>query len=95
LHGAPDIIHTDNGSQFTSDAFVSSITESGANPRINDKGNVIIKHLNRTLLYDEVRPNVYLTVAKVKRTILRNIEKFNIIRPDASLGSVIPNYTHE
>ena len=30
LHGAPNIINTDQGSQFTSDAFVAAVTESGA-----------------------------------------------------------------
>jgi putative transposase len=36
LHGAPDISNTDQDSQFTSDAFVTTVTESGADRHTTD-----------------------------------------------------------
>ncbi len=38
LHGAPGIINADQGSQFTSDAFVAAVATSGARLRMDGKG---------------------------------------------------------
>lgn len=59
-YGAPEIINTDQGVQFTSEAFVDAVKESGAKLSMDGKGraidNVFIERLWRTVKYE----NVYL-----------------------------------
>ena len=70
LHGAPGIINTDQGSKFTSDAFVAAVAESGA--RLSMKGkdtwteNIVIERLWLSLKYEVVYVRAYDTVADAK-----------------------------
>ena len=99
LHGAPGITNTDQGSQFTSDAFVAAVTESGAKLSMDGKGawtdNIFIERFWRSLKYEEVYLKAYDSVADAKRSIRRYIENYNSIRPHASLGGNTPNEIHE
>ena len=98
LHGAPDIIHTDQGSQFTSVAFVAAVTESGAKLIMDGKGawadNIFIERFWRSLKYEDVYLRAYDTVADAKRWIYRYIERYNTIRPHSSLGGKTPDKIH-
>jgi putative transposase len=57
LHGAPEIINSDQGSQFTSDAFVAAVATSGARLSMDGKGawtdNIFIERFWRSLKYEE------------------------------------------
>ena len=98
LHGAPDILNTDQGSQFTSDAFVAAVATSGARLSMDGKGawtdNIFIERFWRSLKYEEVYLRAYDTVADAKRWIYRYIERYNTIRPHASLGGKTPDKIH-
>ena len=91
LYGAPEIINTDQGSQFTSDAFVAAVATSGARLSMDGKGtwtdNISIECFWRSLRYEEVYLRAYDTVADAKRWIYR----YNSIRPHASLGGKTPD----
>jgi putative transposase len=99
LHGAPAILNTDQGSQFTSDAFVAAVATSGAQLSMDGKGawtdNIFIERFWRSLKYEEVYLKAYDSVADAKRCIRRYIENYNTIRPHASLGGNTPNEIHE
>ena len=98
LYGAPEIINTDQGSQFTSDAFVAAVATSGARLSMDGKGawtdNIFIERFWRSLKYEEVYLRAYDTVADAKRWIYRYIERYNTIRPHASLGGKTPDKIH-
>ena len=98
LHGAPGILNTDQGSQFTSDAFVAAVATSGARLSMDGKGawtdNIFIERFWRSLKYEEVYLRAYDTVADAKRRIYRYIERYNTIRPHASLGGKTPDKIH-
>jgi putative transposase len=98
LYGAPEIINTDQGSQFTSDAFVAAVAASGARLSMDGKGawtdNIFIERFWRSLKYEEVYLRAYDTVADAKRFINRYIYKYNTIRPHASLGGKTPDNIH-
>ena len=98
LYGAPEIINTDQGSQFTSDAFVAAVAASGARLSMDGKGawtdNIFIERFWRSLKYEEVYLRAYDTVADAKRFINRYINKYNTIRPHASLGGKTPDNIH-
>jgi putative transposase len=94
----PEIINTDQGSQFTSDAFVAAVDASGLRLSMDEKGawtdNIFIERFWRSLKYEEVYLRAYDTVADAKRFIIRYINKFNTIRPHASLGGKTPGNIH-
>ena len=56
--GTPEIFNTDQGSQFTSEAFTNVLREHGVLISMNGKGrcldNVFVERLCRSLKYDEV-----------------------------------------
>jgi len=95
LYGSPEIINTDQGSQFTSVAFVAAVATSGARLSMDGKGawtdNIFIERFWRSLKYEEVYLRAYDTVADAKRWIYRYIERYNTIRPHSSLGGKTPD----
>ena len=98
LYGAPEIINTDQGSQFTSDAFVAAVATSGARLSMDGKGtwtdNISIECFWRSLRYEVVYLRAYDTVADAKQWIYRYIERYNTIRPHSSLGGKTPDKIH-
>ena len=98
LYGAPEIINTNQGSQFTSDAFIAAVAASGARLSMDGKGartdNIFIERFWRTLKCEEVYLRAYDTVADAKRWIYRYIERYNTILPHASLIGKTPDRIH-
>jgi hypothetical protein len=99
LYGSPEIINIDQGSQFTSDAFVAAVATSGARLSMDGKGawtdNIFIERFWRSLKYEEVYQRADESVLEAKRSIHRYIDKYNSIRQRASLGGNTPNEIHE
>ena len=88
-HGYPQIVNVDQGSQFTADAFVSLVTQSGAQISMDGKGswrdNVFIERLWKTLKYDHVYLHAYESVADAREKILNFLDWYNTQRPHSSL----------
>jgi putative transposase len=61
--GAPDIFNTDQGAQFTAEAFIKPLRERGVAVSMDGKGrcidNVFVERLWRSLKYEEVYLRVY------------------------------------
>ena len=57
-HGAPDIFNTDQGSQFTSDAFTGLLKANGIQISMDGNGswkdNVFVERLWKSVKYEEV-----------------------------------------
>ena len=62
-HGAPEILNTDQGSQYTSDVFSKYVLSTGAKLSMDGKGratdNAFIERLWRTVKYENVYMNEY------------------------------------
>ncbi len=67
LYGAPEIMNTDQGSQFTSQAFTGLLKEHGIRIGMDGKGawrdNVFIERLWRSVKYEEGYLHAYDTVS--------------------------------
>jgi putative transposase len=93
-HGRPEIINSDQGSQFTSDDYTNLIKEN--NVKISMDGrcraldNIMIERFWRTLKYTEVYIKDYETPKEARREIGRFIQKYNCIRLHSSLGYRTP-----
>ena len=92
--GTPEIFNSDQGSQFTSLAFLKHLEEKGIQISMDGRGramdNAFTERLWRSLKYEEVYINDYETVRDAKEGIKRYISFYNRERPHQSLGYRTP-----
>ena len=94
-YGQPEIFNSDQGSQFTSEAFTTVLREHGVQISMDGKGrwvdNVFVERLWRSLKYEEVYLKAYNTVADTRRSIGRYMTFFNSERRHQSLERQTPD----
>jgi len=92
--GTPRIFNSDQGSQFTSLAFLKHLEEKGIQISMDGRGramdNTFTERLWRSLKYEEVYINDYETVRDAKEGIKRYISFYNRERPHQSLSYKTP-----
>lgn len=93
-HGRPQIFNTDQGSQFTSEAFTTVLLEAGVKISMDGKGrcldNVFIERFWRTLKYEEVYARSYQDMEEARRRIGAFIRFYNEQRPHSAHGIRTP-----
>jgi putative transposase len=93
--GQPGIFNTDQGSQFTADAFTAVLRERGVAISMDGKGrcidNVFVERLWRSLKYEEVYLHVYDSVLEARAGIARYFAFYNESRPHQALGYQTPD----
>ena len=92
-HGAPEIFNTDQGSQFTSDAFTGRESQwdpdqHGREGKLKD--NVFVERLWKSVKYEEVYLRAYESVPEARTGLGRYFEFYNAGRPQ-SLGGMTPD----
>ena len=79
--GAPEIFNTDQGSQFTSEAFTGVLKLHGIKISMDGKGraldNVMIERLWRTVKYDDIYIRGYETMAELYQGLSAFFSKYN------------------
>ena len=97
-HGTPDIFNSDQGCQFTSEAFTGVLKAHKINISMAGKGrwidNVFIERLWRSLKYEEVYLKAYDTVAQAKQSIDEWMRFYNQDRRHASLNRMVPDQVY-
>ena len=98
-YGAPDIFNTDQGAQFTSEAFTGVLKEAGIRISMDGKGrwvdNVFVERLWRSLKYEEVYLKAYETVAEARLGIGNYFRFYNCERRHQSLDRQTPDQVYE
>jgi len=93
-YGKPEIFNTDQGAQFTSEAFTTVLLDAKITISMDGKGrcmdNIFIERLWRSLKYEEVYLHAYDTVADAKAGIGSWISFYNVSRPHQALGYRTP-----
>jgi putative transposase len=93
--GRPEIFNTDQGSQFTSEAFTGLLRKSGVAISMDGRGrcidNVFIERLWRSLKYEEVFLHAYDDLDEAKAGIGSYMSYFNTRRHHQSLGYQTPH----
>ena len=88
-YGTPEIFNTDQGSQFTSDAFTGVLKEHNIRITMDGKGSwrddVFVERLWRSVKYEEVYLKAYETVTEARRSIGIYLNFYNTERPHSSL----------
>lgn len=94
-HGRPEIFNTDQGSQFTSEAFTGKLREHAVAISMDGRGswrdNVFVERLWRSVKYEEVYLRAYDTVSQARASIARYIAFYNSRRPHSSLDTKTPD----
>jgi putative transposase len=92
--GRPEIFNTDQGAQFTSEAFTKRLLSAGVRISMDGKGraldNVFVERLWRTVKYEEVYPRDYADGAEARSGLSRYFLFYNEQRRHQSLGKRTP-----
>lgn len=95
LFGKPEIFNTDQGSQFTSEAFTDVLRERDVRISMDGKGrcidNIFVERLWRSLKYEEVYLHAYRDLVEARAGIERYMRFFNTERGHQALGYQTPD----
>jgi putative transposase len=98
MWGMPAIFNTDQGSQFTSEAFVGVLEAHGIRISMDGKGraldNSFVERFWRSLKYEDIYLKDYQTMSELKDGLKRYFEFYNGERFHASLEYTTPNDTY-
>lgn len=94
-YGKPEIMNTDQGSQFTSLGFIQTLMENGIQISMDGKGcwrdNVFVERLWRSVKYEEVYLHAYNSVSEAKQKIGNYLNFYNRQRPHSTLDGQTPD----
>jgi putative transposase len=94
-YGKPEIFNTDQGTQFTSDAFTTMLHGHGVAISMDGRGcwrdNVFVERLWRSIKYEEVYLHAYQSVGAAKAGVGRYLDFYNRRRPHTALGDRTPD----
>ena len=98
MNEKPEIFNTDQGSQFTSEAFTRQLRENEIAISMDGKGrwrdNVFVERIWRTIKYEEVYLRAYDSVQEARTSLRKYIEFYNRTRPHSSLNGQTPDQVH-
>ena len=93
--GRPEIFNSDQGCQYTSEAFTGRLQAAGVAISMDGKGrvfdNILTERLWRTVKYEEVHLKEYGSLAEAREELDRFFRWYNGERPHQSLGCQTPD----
>jgi len=96
--GTPGIFNTDQGAQFTSLAFTQALLDKGIKISMDGRGraldNIFVERLWRTVKYENIYMNDYLSVPELRSGLKRYFEFYNQERLHQSLDYQTPAEVH-
>lgn len=94
-HGTPEIVNTDQGSQFTAQAFVHAVKDRGCHFSMDGRGawrdNVFVERLWKSVKYERVYLHAYDSVTEARQSIMQYLDWYNRARPHSSLDRQTPD----
>lgn len=92
---APDIVNTDQGSQFSAQDFVDTVHAAGCQMSMDGRGawrdNVMVERLWRSVKYEHVYLMAYDSVLQAKQKIAKYFKWYNSERGHSSLNKQTPD----
>jgi putative transposase len=97
-YGTPQIVNTDQGSQFTAEEFTHAVLSRGCRLSMDGKGawrdNVFVERLWRTIKYERVYLRAYDGVSIARADLAKFIDWYNTERPHSSLDDQTPDQAY-
>lgn len=98
-YGTPEIFNSDQGSQFTSDAFTSVLINNAVTISMDGRGraldNIFVERLWRTVKYEEVYLKQHDTVQSLLMGLTDYFVFYNQERYHQSLGYKTPDWVYQ
>jgi putative transposase len=98
-YGAPQILNTDQGSQFTSDAFIEKVLSKGIRFSMDGKGratdNITIERFWRSLKYENIYLYGYENNLELHKGINKYIYFYNQKRKHQGLKEQTPAFVYQ
>jgi len=95
LYPKPEIVNTDQGSQYTAQAHVDILKSHDIQISMDGKGrsidNICIERFWRSIKYEEIYLNDYKSMSELRYSINQYMEKYNSKRLHSSIGNKTPN----
>jgi putative transposase len=92
--GQPEVFNTDQGVQFTAEAFTSCLERAGVSVSMDGRGraldNVFVERLWRSVKYEDIYIRGYETVPELHQGLMRYFGFYNDERLHQSLGYRTP-----
>ena len=93
-HGPPEIFNSDQGTQFTSEAFTGVLLERGIAIRMDGRGraldNIFVERLWRTVKYEDIDLQGYASLPELLLGLSESFAFYNDARPHQALGHRTP-----
>ena len=90
----PDIFNTDQGAQYTGEAFTGTLKKHAIKISMDGKGramdNIMIERLWRSVKYEEIYLKEYASVAELIQSLQRYFNFYNNERPHQGLNELTP-----
>jgi putative transposase len=97
-YGTPEIVNTDQGSQFTSQAFTGYLKDNEIEISMDGKGswrdNVFVERLWRTVEYEHVYLHAYDSTSEAKTKLSQYFDFYNQRRPHSRLDRQTPDQVY-
>jgi putative transposase len=94
-YGVPEIVNTDQGSQFTAEEFTRVVLSSNAKLSMDGRGawrdNVFVERLWRSVKYEHVYKYAYDSVSDARAKIAAYLDWYNLERAHSSIGDQTPD----
>ncbi len=97
-HGKPEMFNSDQGSQFTSNAFTGVLQREGIVISMDGRGrafdNIFVERLWRSVKHEDVYLKGYATVGELMIGMTEYFDFYNFRRPHQSLGQITPDVVY-
>jgi len=94
-HGRPEVFNSDQGSQFTSEAFTGVLRREGIAISMDGRGraldNIFVERLWRTVKYEDIYLKGYASLSELRLGLTEYFAFYNGERPHQSLGNRTPD----
>ena len=97
-YGPPQIMNTDQGSQFTGAQFIGELTKHGIAISMDGRGqwrdNVFVERLWKSVKYEEVYLKAYDSVSAARSGLAAYLDFYNRRRPHSAHGGQPPDVVY-
>jgi putative transposase len=97
-YGRPDIFNTDQGSQFTSQAWTERLSAEGIRISMDGRGrfldNIFVERLWRSVKYEHLYITRHETVSQLKAGLTEYFARYNCTRLHQALGYKTPAHAY-
>lgn len=97
-YGTPEIVNTDQGSQFTAEEFTAVVLAAGCKLSMDGRGawrdNVFVERLWRSVKYERVYLKAYDSVSAARADIAEYLHWYNAQRSHSRLGRLTPDQAY-